>query len=122
MSLKQSSSEPAPQRPPLAQASVCWHRDRNRDCIRVEVSAADAFIFPYVQFQGARHSRDTKPEILSISFSTHAVILTGSDLGEIAAALQDLSVGWVKPLPQRYQSVTENEGARVMKIEIKPVE
>ena len=122
MSLKQSSLDPASSRLPVGQAFDCWHRDRNRGCLRVEVGADDAFIFPYQQFLGAHHTRAAKLETLQISFSTHIVVLSGSDLGEIAAALQDLSVDWVKSLPQRYQSLTANEGARVTQIEIKPVE
>ena len=108
MSLKQSSSEPAPQRLPVAQASVCWHRDRNRDCIRVEVGAGDAFIFPYGQFLAAHHTFATPLESLQISFSTHVVTLCGTNLDEIASALKDLSVDWIRSLPQRYQDLAES--------------
>lgn len=120
MSLKQSSLDPA-----LAaaeQSPGCWHRDRNRSCLRLEASATETFLFPYSQFVAAHHARSGDSETLRISFSNHEVTVAGQRLSEIAAALQDLSVDWVKTLPARYQSLAQFEGVVVTKIEVKSVE
>ena len=120
MSLKQSSLDSG--LTAAEQSPGCWHRDRNRSCLRLEASATETFLFPYSQFVAARHARSADTETLLISFSSHEVTVTGKRLGEISAALQDLSVDWVKTLPARYRSLTQFEGAVVTQIEVKPIE
>lgn len=122
MSLKQSSLDPTSPRTSGEHSPACWHRDRNRNCLRVETSAGDTFLFPYQHLVAAHHNRSGSSETLRISFPNHEVTLSGRQLGEIAAALQDLSVDWVKVLPPRYQSLAETEGASVTQIEVKTVE
>lgn len=113
MSLKQS---------PISSAKEhlldCWHRERDRQCLRIEVNSGEIFVFRYQQFLGTHHVRSTNPETLTISFSTHAVVLTGRGLSEISVALEELAVGWIKPIPSRYQEVAEPEGAIVIRIEV----
>ena len=120
MSLKQSSLDPA--QAAAEQSPGCWHRDRNRSCLRIEASPTETFLFPYSQFVAAHHARSDDSETLLISFSSHEVTVAGQRLGDIAAALQDLSVNWVKTLPARYRSLTQFDGAVVTQIEVKPVE
>ncbi len=119
MSIKQSSITPAT--PPTTREHLpdCWHRERDRQCLRIEVNSGEAFLFPYAQFLGAHHIRSANAEILKISFSTHQVSLSGKNLSEIALALEDLAVGWIKPVPGRYIKVAEAEGAFVTDIEVK---
>lgn len=122
MSLKQSSLDPAAARPAAEQSPGCWHRERNRSCLRIERSATETFVMPYSQFVAAHHARSGDAETLRISFSNHEVTIAGQRLSEIVAALQDLSVDWVKALPARYRSLTQFEGAIVTQIEVKPAE
>ncbi|MEP6672444.1 MAG: hypothetical protein ABJF10_24985 [Chthoniobacter sp.] len=122
MSLKQSSLDPTSPRAAGEHLPACWHRERNRNCLRIEASAGDTFIFPYPHLVAAHHQRSGNSETLRISFPNHEVTLTGRQLGEIASALQDLSVDWVKALPARYQSLAEMDGASVTQIEVKILE
>jgi len=122
MSLKQSSSAPPAARNTGENSPSCWHRERNRNCLRIESTPSDTFLLPYQQFLGAHHARAGDSETLRISFTTHDVTLSGRQLGEIALALQDLAVEWVKPLPERYQGLAHADGAKVTRVEIKAVE
>jgi hypothetical protein len=122
MSLKLSSLDSTSARGSGEHSPACWHRERNRNCLRIETSAGDTFIFPYSHLVAAHHQRSGNSETLRIFFPNHEVTLTGRLLGEIAAALQDLSVDWVKALPARYQSLAGSDGASVTKIEVKILE
>jgi hypothetical protein len=119
MSLKQSSTSPAISGSLKEDFPDCWHRERDRSCLRIELNSGEAFIFPYQQFLGAHHLRCTDPETLKISFSTHVVTLSGRGLSEIALALQDIAVAWIKPVESRYRIVPEGERALVTGIEVK---
>lgn len=122
MSLKQSSINPAA--PPTTRENLpdCWHREHDRQCLRVEVDSGEAFLFPYQQFLGAHHIRSANRETLKIAFSTHVVTLSGKSLSEIALALEDLALSWIRPVAGRYRTVAGVEGALVMGIEVKPAE
>jgi hypothetical protein len=122
MSLKQSSIDPSAPRAAGEQPPICWHRDRNRDCLRIEASVGDTFLFPYQHLVAVHHRRAGNSEALRISFPNHEVTLSGRHLAEIAAAFQDLSVDWVKALPARYRCLAETEGASVTQIEVKTIE
>jgi hypothetical protein len=61
-------------------------------------------------------------ETLKISFSTHDIVLSGRSLSEIALALEDLAIRWIKPVQSRYGRVAEVEGALITDIEVKPAD
>ena len=122
MSLKQSASIPSTPRVAGENSPTCWHRERNRICLRIESTPTDTFLLPYQQFLGAHHARAGDSETLLISFTTYEVTLCGRQLGEIALALQDLAVEWVKPLPDRYQGLAHDDGAHVTRVEVKATE
>ena len=123
MSLKQSSTEPSNLRPGTTEVDRdCWRRDRNCTCLKIEVPPGESFIFPYQQFLSAQHTRANDDETLRIAFGTHQIIISGSQLGEIAAALQELAVVRIGVVPQRYRELRESKGAWVTGIEVKPSE
>jgi hypothetical protein len=117
MSLKQSSINSAKEH-----LTECWHRERDRQCLRIELNSEEAYLFPYQQFLGAHHSHERESETLIISFSTHEVTVLGRQLDEIASALQNLSIDWIKTIPSRYRELSRDDGAWVTQIDIKTVE
>jgi hypothetical protein len=66
--------------------------------------------------------RTEDSEIVRITFATHDVEITGSDLRELLHALQDFAVKWVRATPERYQMLGSPEVGRVAKIRIVPVD
>ena len=122
MSLKQSQINAVTSAPSKQHLPDCWRREHDRPCLRIETNSGEAFLFPYHQFQGAHHCHSNDLETLKISFSTHEVILSGRNLSEIAVALEDLAIRWIKPVQSRYRRVAEVEGAFVTHIEVKPAE
>lgn len=115
MSLKQSPINSAKEHLP-----DCWHRERDRHCLRVEVNPEQIFLFRYQQLVGVHHLRAPNPETLKISFSTHQVVLSGRNLSEIMVALEDLAIAWVKPVPARYCELADR--ALITGIEVTAVE
>ena len=122
MSLKQSSPGSATPRVSVEHSAVCWQRERNRQCLCIEADAGGTFFFPYQHFVGAHHHIGKDVETLRIMFSSHEVTLSGQRLGEIAMALQDLCVDWIKQLPERYRQLTDATGASVIQIEVRAIE
>lgn len=123
MSLRQSATDSSRPRSVDGEGrSLCWHRERDQTCLRVEVTPDESFIFPYQQFLGAHHTRQRDSETLIICFSTHEITVSGHELGKIASALQDLSVDWIKAVPARYAGLPEPEGAWIKRLEVKAVQ
>jgi hypothetical protein len=87
-------------------------------CLRVSAQP-EVFILPYQQFHCARYTKQSDCETLSVSFSTHEIIVSGRQLDELALALQEMSVDWIKAIPARYRAAPENDGARITQIEVK---
>lgn len=120
MSLRQSFTDLSRQRPPDAERrSLCWRQGREQPCLRVE-RKSDAFIFPYQQFLGAHHTRQGEVDSLIISFSTHEITISGRQLDEVALALQELAIVWIKTIPERYRELPKNEGPWITQIDVKP--
>lgn len=122
MSLKQSSKDSSAERENVGRGTFdCWHRERDRPCLRVETPGPEVFVFPYQQFIGARHTREAQSETLVISFSTYEITVSGRQLSEMVSALQDLSINWIKTVPARYRDLRDNNGAWIMQIDVKAV-
>ncbi len=119
MSLKQSSPDSTRQHSIATEGrSPCWHRDRELPCLRV-LTTPEVFILPYSQFHCARHTQQSDCETLSISFSTHEIVVSGQQLHEVALALQELAVEWIKAISARYRAAPGNDGAWITRIEVK---
>lgn len=120
MSLKQPSKDSAGERENLrGDISNCWHRERDRTCLRVETNRDEVFIFPYQQFLGAHHARTAAGETLKIKLSTHEVILTGHRLEKLLAALQEFTLDWITPLPARYLHLGESTEPMITAIDVR---
>lgn len=123
MSLKQLSKDSASEREDdVRVAFECWHRERDRPCLRVEIRRDEVFIFPYQQFLGAQHLRTADNETLRITLSTHEVTLTGLRLEKLLSALQDFAVDWIRPLPERYRNLLVDGEARITSIDVKTLD
>jgi hypothetical protein len=121
MSLKQSSIDSASQRSNDDHSLDCWRRERNRPCLRVE-TLASVFLFPYAQLTAAEYTQESRGESIRLRFSTREVTLSGQNLGEIVAALQEMAVDWIKPLPTRYASIAKLDGVKIMAIDVKELD
>ena len=120
MSLKQSAKDSTAERENYdGDSSNCWHRERERTCLRVEMRAEEVFIFPYQQFLGAHHTRTAAGQKLKMTLSTHEAILTGHRLEKLLAALQEFAVDWIRPLPARYQNLGESAGPLITAIDVR---
>jgi hypothetical protein len=123
MSLKQSAKDSAAEREHFnGDSSNCWHRERDRPCLRVEVRGDEVFIFPYQQFLCAHHVHTAVGETLKITLSTHEVTVEGRRMEKLVAALQEFAVAWIRPLPARYQNLRESAGPLITAIDVKALD
>jgi len=121
MSLKQSSKDPRVSRDiGLDNPPACWGRERHRDCLRIETQA-EVLLLPYQHLVSIRLRQQDQNELLNLTFSSHRVTLEGRHLNEIVMALQEFAVEWVAPIPARYQSLREANGATVFKVTVEEV-
>lgn len=123
MSLKQSSKDSTnPKSATAGSDRDCWRRERDCTCLKVNATEYETFVFPYQHLLSAQHSRAAGEETIRLIFGTHEVVITGKQLGEILAALQDLAVEQISVIPPRYRELLQGEGAWVTAIEVRPAE
>lgn len=89
----------------------CWKKDERAQCLRVETSSAEQFLFPYGYFHEARFATSGDEETIELLFSSESrtVRIEGRGLEDVWLALQNLSVAWVKPLPQRFAPLAKSQ-------------
>lgn len=106
--MKRTNSEPSTA---THTAPICWQREPNSPCLRIELANGDLHIFPYshlITASLAHSENDT--ETLRISFSTHEVEITGHALRDLVLGIQDFAIKWLRTLPERYQVAPVREG------------
>ena len=97
---------------------ICWNKDAQAQCLRVELSDDHSFIFPYTHLTFAEVKREEGRDVLTASFTTHDLRIVGKNLRELAIALQRLAVDWIKPAPARYAALAANEAVFIESIEV----
>jgi hypothetical protein len=95
---------------------TCWRAATSPQCLRVETTA-EIHIFPYGYFQHAKFSRDKKTDIVEIHFQDTTIIAKGKKLDSLYDALARLAVERIRPVPDKYESVTKNDG-QIVEVQI----
>jgi hypothetical protein len=90
------------------------------DNLRLEMEAKSFYLLPYHHLELVKFESGEGLDTLTLSFLNRTVCITGKNLRDLALALQDRAVEFVKPVPvfDRYSSLARNE-ASVKAIEIK---
>ena len=119
-------SSPSETRPPESAADdkkllVCWNKDAQAQCLRVELSDDNAFIFPYTHLTFAKVEREGGRDVLTASFTSHDLRIVGKNLRELSIALQRLAVDWLKPAPPRDAALASSEAVFIEKIKVEEV-
>ena len=101
---------------------ACWAREAHCACLRVCTSDTDAHLLPYQHFVNARLSRAEGKEKLIISFSTHDVVIEGSNLGEIFDGLQSMDIKWLRAAPERYHALVPADAAVIGSVSVSEID
>jgi hypothetical protein len=88
------------------------------DHLRLELTSKSFCLLPYYHLEMVKFEAGDGQDTLTLLFLNRTVCITGKNLRELALALQDRCVEFVKPLPERYAPMVGNEVA-VRTIEIK---
>lgn len=99
-------------------APACWQREAPCACLRIEISAREAHVFPYHHLVMAALEHGEQTETLRLTFSSHDVEIAGRNLRALLLALQDFAVKWVRPMPERYHALEYNENGVVSSIRL----
>ena len=87
------------------------------DHLRLEPTSKSFLLLPYHHLELVKFEAGDGQDTLTLLFLNRTVCITGKSLRELALALQDRSVEFVKPLPERYASLAGTE-ASVKTIEV----
>jgi hypothetical protein len=86
----------------------------------VEISATEAYLFPYQHLATASLIHRVHEDTLRIAYSTHDVEISGTNLWELLVAIQDFAVKWIRIMPQRYQGASDKACRTISEIAVKP--
>jgi len=96
---------------------LCWKKEAQQQSLCIEQANGELFIIPYVHLLYAHLGTENGKELLALTFSSHEIRIVGKALTDLAVAIQQFSVEWIKPLIPRY-SESKRAGALVEKITI----
>jgi len=101
----------------------CYTTKPQARCLRVEISSGQSLLLPLDQFAFAELNSGDKEQVFHLSFATHEITVRGNALRRIEAAMQELELSFLTPLPAKYHSLLPDGQPRIREIvvvEIKP--
>jgi len=96
----------------------CWNRDYQAQALRVELADGNLYVFPYRRLAFVRFESGNDHDELHVVLDTHQIHITGKHLREVALALQKSAVDWVRELPGRYGSQSDDDHAWITSIAV----
>ena len=118
----QSEARPAALADGEQKQLICWSKDAQAQCLRVDLSDDRSYIFPYTHLTFASMEREEGRDVLTASFTTHDLRIVGKNLRELGIALQRLAVDWIKPAPARYAPLVPSEAVFIESITVSEAE
>lgn len=79
------------------------------DNLRLELDSRSFHLLPYHHLELVKFEAGDGQDALTLLFLNLTVHITGKNLRDLGLALQDRSVEFVKPLPERYASLAGTE-------------
>ena len=108
---------------PTATAPICWQREAPSACLRIELLNGEIHLFPYTHLVTACLTRTAEDiETLHLTFSTHEVQIEGHNLRDLILGIQDFAIKWLRPVPERYQSLVPSRDAVIVSVRVTTVE
>jgi hypothetical protein len=87
------------------------------DSLRLELNPKCFCLLPYHHLEFAKFESAQNEDVITMLFLNRTVRITGKNLRALGLALQDRTVEFIKPLPERYCSLAGDD-ASVKTIEI----
>jgi hypothetical protein len=100
----------------------CWNKDYQAQALRVELADGNLYVFPYRRLAFVRFESRDNYDTLHVVLDTHQIHITGKHLREVAFALQKSAVDWVRELPSRYGSQSDDDHAWITSITVSEVQ
>ena len=100
--------------------SPCYSKSQNSGAaegLRLELTPACFYLLSYHHLDMAKFESDKGSDVLTLSFLNRTVRIIGKNLRELAIAVQRRNVESVKPMPDRYGTLA-NDDVWVKAIEI----
>ncbi len=100
---------------------TCFERETGVPCMSTEVSQNELYLFPYQHFVSARLAKTDSMESLQILFSSHLVVIEGSNLEVLFGCLQEFAVKSVSTIPMRYSQLASSDSTLITDVRVQPV-
>jgi hypothetical protein len=81
------------------------------ESLRLELNPKCFCLLPYHHLELVKFESGEGQDTLALSFLNRTVCITGKNLRELGLALQDHSVEFIKPMPERYSSLAGNDAS-----------
>ncbi len=96
----------------------CWNRDYQTQALRVELADGSSYVFPYTRLAFVRFEPGNEHDTVRLRSDTHEIQIVGENLRPVELALQKFAVDWVKGLPERYVSQTDDDCPWITRITV----
>lgn len=91
----------------------CWDSDPNARGVRIELTPERSLVLPHDQFAFSELTTDGNEQRLRLVFATHEVLVRGTCLRRIEAAIQREELSLLTRLPENQKSLV-GEGLPVV--------
>ena len=115
---KQAEARPGDTMDDGKKSPASWNKDLQAQCLRVELGNGDFFVFPYAHLSFVKMGHEENRDILTISFTTHDIRVTGRNLRDLGIALQKLSADWLQASVGRYAILTADDAVFIESIDV----
>src|SRR6266545_4159218 len=83
----------------------CWASDPNARAVKIELSPERSLLLPFDQFTFSELTNDGREQRLRLIFATHEVLVRGTGLRRIEAAMQREELSLLTRLPEHQKSL-----------------
>jgi hypothetical protein len=79
-----------------SEKTECWGTNSQTPVLRVELPDGSFHLFPYSLLVKAQFSPTDRKDCLTLTFDSHSICITGTNLKKLGLAFQQLTVEWIK--------------------------
>lgn len=96
----------------------CWDSDPNARAVKIEWSPERSLLLPHDQFTFSELTGDDREQRLRLVFATHEVLVRGTCLRRIEAAMQREELSLLTRLPENQKSLVGEGHPLILQIAV----
>jgi hypothetical protein len=96
----------------------CWGTNSETSALRVELPDGQFYLFPYSLLVKAQFSPTERKDCLMLTFDSHSIRITGTNLRKLGLAFQQVNVEWIKEKAGNREFLKRANGDHIEHIQI----